>query len=104
MLRKGYGGLYKAPTQEERRKRAAKRIEDRCCKYRLEKLFERIKDDIGAGINSTILRQHSSRFNKISEESVSESGKDMEGVFLVPSHPVKVAHIACVSKHVKLLH
>ena len=27
MLRKGYGGLYKAPTQEERRKRAAKRIE-----------------------------------------------------------------------------
>ena len=27
MLRKGYGGLYKAPTKEERRKRAAKRIE-----------------------------------------------------------------------------
>ena len=27
MLRKGYGGLHKAPTQEERRKRAAKRIE-----------------------------------------------------------------------------
>ena len=27
MLRKGHGGLYKAPTKEERRKQAAKRIE-----------------------------------------------------------------------------
>ena len=27
MLRKGHGDLYKAPTKEERRKRAAKRIE-----------------------------------------------------------------------------
>ena len=27
MLRKGHGGLYKAPIKEERRKRAAKRIE-----------------------------------------------------------------------------
>ena len=27
MLRKGHGGRYKAPTKEERRKRAAKRIE-----------------------------------------------------------------------------
>ena len=27
MLRKGHGGLYKAPKKEERRKRAAKRIE-----------------------------------------------------------------------------
>ena len=26
MLRKGHGDLYKAPTKEERRKRAAKRI------------------------------------------------------------------------------
>ena len=29
MLRKCHGGLYKAPTKEERRKRAAKRIERR---------------------------------------------------------------------------
>ena len=27
MLRKSYGGLYKAPTKEERRKRTAKRRE-----------------------------------------------------------------------------
>ena len=27
MLKKGHGDLYKAPTKEERRKRAAKRIE-----------------------------------------------------------------------------
>ena len=27
MLRKGYGGLYKAPTKEERRKRTAERRE-----------------------------------------------------------------------------
>ena len=27
MLRKGHGGLYTAPTKEERRNRAAKRIE-----------------------------------------------------------------------------
>ena len=27
MLRKGHGGLYKAPTMEEGRKRTAKRIE-----------------------------------------------------------------------------
>ena len=27
MLRKGHGDLFKAPTKEERRKRAAKRIE-----------------------------------------------------------------------------
>ena len=29
MLRKGYGGLYKAPGKEERRKRTAKRRETR---------------------------------------------------------------------------
>ena len=29
MLRKGYGGLYKAPKMEERRKRKATRIERR---------------------------------------------------------------------------
>ena len=28
MLRKGYSGLYKAPTKEERRKRKAKRERD----------------------------------------------------------------------------
>ena len=36
MLRKGHGGLYKAPTKEERRKRAAKRIE----RY-IDLIFER---------------------------------------------------------------
>ena len=33
MLRKGYGGLYKAPTEEERRKRMVKRGETSQIKF-----------------------------------------------------------------------
>ena len=40
MLRKGHGGLYKAPTKEERRKRVAKRIKRDQIKF-IDLRFER---------------------------------------------------------------
>ena len=40
MLRKGYGGLYKDPTKEERRKPKAKRIERDQIKF-IDLRFER---------------------------------------------------------------